>query len=141
MLTASFLFSKNYLFLFIHLFGCTRSELQKWGLWSSLHHARSFGCSMKTLGCGMMDLVAWPGIEPRPPASGMWSLNHWTTKEVPDHLFPLQKKKKIWICSSGNPRTESPELYLFSATLFFKSWSPNWERKKVLRWVWEKFTA
>ena len=29
------------------------------------------------------DLVPRPGIEPRPPALGAWSLNHWTTREVP----------------------------------------------------------
>ena len=27
-------------------------------------------------------LVPWPGIEPEPPALGMLSLNHWTTREV-----------------------------------------------------------
>ena len=28
-------------------------------------------------------LVPQPGIEPVPPAVEVWSLNHWTTKEVP----------------------------------------------------------
>ena len=28
-------------------------------------------------------LVPWPGIEPVPPAVEAWSLNHWTTREVP----------------------------------------------------------
>ena len=28
-------------------------------------------------------LVPWPGIEPRPTALEVWSLNHWTTREVP----------------------------------------------------------
>ena len=32
--------------------------------------------------CSMCDLVPWPGIEPRPPALGAWSLSHWTTGEV-----------------------------------------------------------
>ena len=40
-----------------------------------------FGCA--GLGCGMWDLVPWPGIEPRPPALGAQSLKHWTTREVP----------------------------------------------------------
>ena len=31
--------------------------------------------------CGI--LVPPPRIEPRPPALGAWSLNHWTTREVP----------------------------------------------------------
>ena len=26
---------------------------------------------------------SWPGIEHGPPALGAWSLNHWTTKDVP----------------------------------------------------------
>ena len=30
----------------------------------------------------MWDLVPWPGIEPRPPALEVWSLSHWTTREV-----------------------------------------------------------
>ena len=28
-------------------------------------------------------LVPWPGIEPAPPALEAWSLNDWTTGEVP----------------------------------------------------------
>ena len=31
----------------------------------------------------MWDLVPCPGTEPRPPASGTWSLSHWATREVP----------------------------------------------------------
>ena len=47
-------------------------------------------CSMQNLlvvacefSCSMWDLVPSPGIEPRPPALGVQSLSHWTTKEVP----------------------------------------------------------
>ena len=32
-------------------------------------------------------LVPQPGIESMPPAVGAWSLNHWTTREVPLHFF------------------------------------------------------
>ena len=32
--------------------------------------------------CSMQDLIPWPGIKPRAPALGVWSLSHWTTKEV-----------------------------------------------------------
>ena len=32
--------------------------------------------------CGMWDLVPWPGIKPGPPALRIWSLSHWTTREV-----------------------------------------------------------
>ena len=39
------------------------------------------------LNCTMGDLVPWPGIEPRPPALGVQSLNHWTTREVSAIIF------------------------------------------------------
>ena len=40
-----------------------------------------FSCSMRTW--AMWDLVPQPGREPRPPALGVWSLSHWTPREVP----------------------------------------------------------
>ena len=54
-------------FTFTHLsylFGCSRSQLQYVG---------PFNCSM-------WDPVPWPGIEPRPPASGAQSPSHRTTR-------------------------------------------------------------
>ena len=36
------------------------------------------------LSCSMWDLVPWPGIEPGSLLLGMWSLSHWSTREVPD---------------------------------------------------------
>ena len=35
------------------------------------------------LGCSKWDLILWPGIKPRPPALGMWSFSHWTTRKAP----------------------------------------------------------
>ena len=35
------------------------------------------------LSCGIWDLVPWPGIKPGCPTLGVWSLSHWTTREVP----------------------------------------------------------
>ena len=32
-------------------------------------------------------LAPRPGIESMPPAVEAWSLNHWTTREVPLHFF------------------------------------------------------
>ena len=49
-----------------------------------------FSCGTWTLGCGMWDLVPWPGIEPGPPALGVQSLTHWTTREVPESIFESQ---------------------------------------------------
>ena len=37
-------------------------------------------------------LVPGPGIEPVPPAVKAWSLNHWTTREVPNSELLLKKK-------------------------------------------------
>ena len=42
-----------------------------------------FRCGMQTLRCSIWDLVPWPGIKPGPPALGVQSLSHWTTREVP----------------------------------------------------------
>ena len=39
------------------------------------------------LPCGTWDLVPWPGMETGPPALGMQSLSHQTTREVPCDLF------------------------------------------------------
>ena len=44
-------------------------------------------CGKQTLGCGMWDLVSWPGIEPRPSALGARILSHWTTREVPNSFY------------------------------------------------------
>ena len=48
---------------YIYLLGCTRSLLQH------------------------TNLVPWLGIEPRLPALGVWSLSHWTTREVSTFHF------------------------------------------------------
>ena len=37
--------------------------------------------------CSVWDLVPWPRIEPRPPALGAQSLNHWTTREFLQWMF------------------------------------------------------
>ena len=42
---------------------------------------------MRTLSCGIWDLVPWPGIEPWPPVMGAWSFSHWTTREPQMYLF------------------------------------------------------
>ena len=45
--------------------------------------------------CGMWDLVPWPGIKSRPSELESRSLNHWTTKEGPFHIF-----KNLYYCCS-----------------------------------------
>ena len=36
-------------------------------------------------------LVPWPGIEPVPCPVELWSLNHWTTREVPELFLGFLK--------------------------------------------------
>ena len=45
-------------------------------------------CKLLVAAC-MQDLVPQPGIEPRPPALGTWSLTRWTTRGVPDFCIFL----------------------------------------------------
>ena len=54
-----------------------------WPCWVSVTAWGIFTYSMWALSWGMQDLVPWPRINPRPPALGMWNLNHWATREVP----------------------------------------------------------
>ena len=55
----------------------------------ALHcHVWNLHCHMWDLwlwheSCDMLNLGPWPRIKPRPPALGVWNLNHWTSKEVP----------------------------------------------------------
>ena len=35
------------------------------------------------LSCDLRDLVPWQWAKPRPPALGVWSLGHWTAREIP----------------------------------------------------------
>ena len=41
-----------------------------------------FNLAALGLSCCMWDLAPCPGIEPRPPALGVQSLSHWTTREI-----------------------------------------------------------
>ena len=62
-------------FLIFYLFTYLAVPDLGWGM-QDLHWG------MWTLNCHMWNLVPWPGIELRLPALGMYSLRHWTTKEV-----------------------------------------------------------
>ena len=44
--------------------------------------APGLSCGTWELHCSTLDLVPWPGIEPRLPALGVWRLNHWATGRV-----------------------------------------------------------
>ena len=51
---------------------------------------------MQTLCCGLWDLVPQPGIECGPSAFGVWSLSHWTTREVPLTSFWKWETWQYW---------------------------------------------
>ena len=70
--------------MFIYLFNLFISAVP--GLSCNMRDLLVAACRLLVAAC-MQDLVPWPGIEPRPPALGAWSLTHKTTKEVPSVLF------------------------------------------------------
>ena len=53
------------------------------GIFNLCCDAQDLQCGMQILSFGMWDLVPWLGIEPRPPALGVQSPSHWTSREVP----------------------------------------------------------
>ena len=65
-----------------------------------------FSCHMWMLSCIMWDVVPWPEIETRAPALGVWSLSHWTTREVPA-FFSFVRRENYFPHSStiGYPAT------------------------------------
>ena len=54
-------------------------------------------CGMEVLSCGMRDLVPRSRIEPGPPALGVQSLNHWTTREVPTLFLELDTVTQVYL--------------------------------------------
>ena len=55
---------------------------------------------MPGLGCGLWDLVPWPGFEPGPPALGAQSLSRKTTREVPPCLTVYPCSVPLYVPSS-----------------------------------------
>ena len=49
-----------------------------------LHSVLAESCEI--FSCGMWDRVPWPRVEPGPPALGVQTLSHWTTRELPSYL-------------------------------------------------------
>ena len=50
------------------------------------------GVAFGIFNCGTWDLVLWPGMEPGPPALGVLSLSHWTTRKDPGKGRILQPR-------------------------------------------------
>ena len=76
---------------------------------------------MWTLSCNIWNLVPFPGMEPVPPAVGVWSLSHWTTREVPCCVFNWD-----WV-RAWRP-LESTHWLPSSApyTCWWKGWGVQW---------------
>ena len=62
-------------------------ENQKTHFFSSFLSSSSFNLSELGLRYSMQALVSWQGIEPWPAAVRTHSLNHWTSREVPEDHF------------------------------------------------------
>ena len=87
-----------------------RIYLATWGVsWAHrifIAASGMFSCSMRTLSCGMWDLVPSPGTEPGSPALAVWSLNHWTAREVSYFTFWYEEQ----YASIGRDRVTSSHL-------------------------------
>ena len=64
----------------------------------------------RILSCGMWYLVPWPGIESGPSASGVQSLSHCITREIPGVTISNQEKNKDWETIQG--KLESWHFYI-----------------------------
>ena len=58
------------------------------------------------LSCCMWDLVLSPGIEPRPPALGVWSLSHWIIRQVP-RLEGFEQRKDMGTHTVADTHTQT----------------------------------
>ena len=77
---------------FFFFFGCTGSSLRRVGLSSCGTQALERMGSVvvaRRLSCSMWDLISLTRDESRPRALGAWSLNQWTTREVPESVLKL----------------------------------------------------
>ena len=87
----------------------------------------------------MWDLVPWPGIEPRLPALGVWSISYWTTREVLLYatLSIVQRIWERWLrmdlrrlirSNSSGKRRQQPQqndLVQFSCSVLSNSLQPR----------------
>ena len=66
-------------FLYIPYF----KDLSEAEIWFNIHILNLFSFIFWLCSAAWGILVPWPGIKPIAPAVEAWSLNHWTTREVP----------------------------------------------------------
>ena len=63
---------------------CSTRNLYLWSVESvAIPCESSLVVACELFGCSMWDIVPWLGLEPRSSPLGVWSLSHWTIKEVP----------------------------------------------------------
>ena len=85
-------------------------------------------CRMRDFSCSMWDLVPGPGVKPRPPAWGEWSLSWWTTREVPafEKDAHLPQKHQFSRVNRKNERPVYGQVYILNGMivfwLFWKLW-------------------
>ena len=97
-------------FFFLHLFVC---------LFVWLYHILVVTCRIFNLHCSMCDLVPWAGIEPGPPALGVWSLSHWPPGKSPGTCSNFSSFLwEIWL-SSLVPKPNKTLLSQGYASCFF----------------------
>ena len=60
-------------------------------------------------------------MEPGPPALGVWSLNHWTTKAVPGALLILQASAYMWT-PQRRLLYSIPPPHIITAALLVSPW-------------------
>ena len=86
--------------------------------------------------CGMWDLFPWPGMEPMPPELGVWSLNHWTMREVPKLFSWKWCFRKPFIGNKIQGQIEGSGFQTgFHRALGLPSLSQRWvQRSKKKKW-------
>ena len=99
-----------------------------------------FICNMPTLSYSMWDLIPPPGIEPGPPALGVGSLSHWTTREVPvleifeeltgTHATVIEILFYNWGLSTGVNRSS------WRMSFHFGRCGPMWEKSRMRGEAW-----
>ena len=83
-------------------------------------------CELSVAAC-VWDLVPWPGIEPRPLALGARSLNHCTTREVPNLWFSIT----LFLCEQWHTSWNS---LLSSALSGFWKAATDFSKKITHEW-------
>ena len=102
-----------------YLFVCAGSQL--WHVGSSIFILACgiFSDNIRTLSCGLWDLIPWPGFELGHPALGAQSLSHQTTREVPMYwFFILASPRRQAGCVSDSLKRFEWEMALNIGPLF-----------------------